>query len=595
MFIKKLQLKNFKRFTDLTIDLLPPCQNELQLPSSDTLKSGSLDNNQQAPKLVLLIGANGCGKSCVFDAFELSDHLDRFDKSKFIPEEHRHGGLRIAGEYFHKKSSEIPEIQINGSQEIFNPQISQLINKYKNLQSTTSEFITREGGLICPYKFYGRSAFRNVIDLNTKFNAKDYGERDVEKVIEKNLDRVVRSIDLDKRWDGDILYCFKEEIDRKKLTNLLNNSLDRIFKDNPTGHFQIESIRSEIGRSIELSLEVLIKKGNSTFPYEYLSAGEKQLFSILLNLHLRKKFIEDTIIYLDEIDLHLNTSIQKDLLKEITENLIPDNSQLWVASHSLGFIDYAKQSDNAAIIDFDNLDFDQEKTLYPESKNKFSIFEIAINQEFLSRILTGKKIVFAENQDTGYYNNLKLEDLVFFIANDKNDVFYKVKNHENYHGLIDRDYLSDDEINILQNSYTRLCVLNYYCFENYLFHPKNLLEYFKKQNIKFDSKDYERKILETKKKVIEEQGFEVALYKAREGYPFFKEGNEDSVKRRQVFQDNYKSVLDILHSDDFETFYKVFSMKKYCTDFPERQNLDKNKLAQTDWFKEQIAKLLSNK
>jgi len=47
MFIKKLQLQNFKRFTDLTIDL-----------SSLVV----------APKLVLLIGTNGCGKSSIFDA-----------------------------------------------------------------------------------------------------------------------------------------------------------------------------------------------------------------------------------------------------------------------------------------------------------------------------------------------------------------------------------------------------------------------------------------------------------------------------------------------------------------------------------------------
>ena len=47
MRITKVELKNFKRFTDLTIDGIP----------ADT-------------KLVLLIGANGSGKSSVFDAFE---------------------------------------------------------------------------------------------------------------------------------------------------------------------------------------------------------------------------------------------------------------------------------------------------------------------------------------------------------------------------------------------------------------------------------------------------------------------------------------------------------------------------------------------
>ncbi|MGB3586462.1 MAG: AAA family ATPase [Tunicatimonas sp.] len=49
MHITHLQLINFKRFTDLTIDL-----SKLTTP----------------PKLVLLIGANGSGKSSIFDAFE---------------------------------------------------------------------------------------------------------------------------------------------------------------------------------------------------------------------------------------------------------------------------------------------------------------------------------------------------------------------------------------------------------------------------------------------------------------------------------------------------------------------------------------------
>ena len=59
MFINKLQLKNFKRFTDLTVDLAP------QPP-----KGVANQEDENLPKLVLLIGANGSGKSCIFDAFE---------------------------------------------------------------------------------------------------------------------------------------------------------------------------------------------------------------------------------------------------------------------------------------------------------------------------------------------------------------------------------------------------------------------------------------------------------------------------------------------------------------------------------------------
>ena len=55
MFIRKLELKNFKRFTDLTIDL---------------------SGENTPPKLVLMIGANGSGKSSVFDVFEWLTYKD---------------------------------------------------------------------------------------------------------------------------------------------------------------------------------------------------------------------------------------------------------------------------------------------------------------------------------------------------------------------------------------------------------------------------------------------------------------------------------------------------------------------------------------
>ncbi|BAU53288.1 recombination protein F [Mucilaginibacter gotjawali] len=58
MKITKLELKNFKRFDDLTIDLT-----SLAEPA----------------KLVLLIGTNGSGKSSVFDAFEYVNKLVRSD------------------------------------------------------------------------------------------------------------------------------------------------------------------------------------------------------------------------------------------------------------------------------------------------------------------------------------------------------------------------------------------------------------------------------------------------------------------------------------------------------------------------------------
>ncbi len=56
MHITNVELQNFKRFTDLTIDGIP----------SDS-------------KLVLLIGSNGSGKSSVFDGFEFLNRLSKDD------------------------------------------------------------------------------------------------------------------------------------------------------------------------------------------------------------------------------------------------------------------------------------------------------------------------------------------------------------------------------------------------------------------------------------------------------------------------------------------------------------------------------------
>ena len=52
MKIKSIKLKNFKRFTDLTITEIP-----------------------ETSKLVVMIGPNGCGKSSVFDALNCYTYI----------------------------------------------------------------------------------------------------------------------------------------------------------------------------------------------------------------------------------------------------------------------------------------------------------------------------------------------------------------------------------------------------------------------------------------------------------------------------------------------------------------------------------------
>lgn len=216
--------------------------------------------------------------------------------------------------------------------------------------------------------FYGRSSLRQVSRLTrtTLEAAKSYD-------LANNSDRPLTYIDRDERLENDL-----EEITRsilqefyqsdrarseiiKTYVDPINQALERIFESEAPIIPQLVSIIPPLDGKVA---DVRFKKGNSKFGYDLLSNGEKQVFNVLVNLLSRQKYYQNTIYFVDELDLHLNTRLQYNLLKEVTEQWIPDNCQLWTASHSYGFIDYAREVDHAAIIDFNSLDFDTNRCCF---------------------------------------------------------------------------------------------------------------------------------------------------------------------------------------------------------------------------------------
>ena len=546
MKITKLELTNFKRFDHLTIDLT-----SLAEPA----------------KLVLLIGTNGSGKSSVFDAFEYANKQVRSDTNI--------GDEELTKSYYGKSKKKQPEIDL-------------FFDKDRSFLST---FFLVNDNTISDASFYGRTSFRQIPKLTRTAS----GKFDIS--FEKDSDRPKTFIDRDNRFENDI-----EKVTSSILTDLFkgNSSTEQILESyiNPLNRSFKNIFGAEDKASVTLlsiippldgkTAEIIFEKGNSKIPYDFLSSGEKEIFNILLDLLVRKEYFPDTVYFLDEIDLHLNTFLQKNLLKEITENWIPDDCQLWTASHSLGFIEYANESEHAAIIDFDNLNFDVPQIVLPSQKNNFDVFEIAVSKEFLSNLFKGRKIIFSENSDTPLYNNLSIENTVFFNGRDKTDVFYKTKNNSSYYGLIDRDYLTNEERNDILNQYKNLYILNYYSIENYLFHPENLDEYYGKQGIEFDKNHYSNSIItewvKIKDKIL------IGILGARNGYPFYRENESDA--KIKAFKSNTDEILQMFGSADFETFYKIFPAKDYATKLRERQNLNRIELARTDWFKSKIKEVL---
>jgi hypothetical protein len=173
---------------------------------------------------------------------------------------------------------------------------------------------------------------------------------------------------------------------------------------------------------------------------------------LLLNFIVRQKYYHDSILFIDEMGLHLSTKLQYQTIKEIAERWIPEDSQLWTASHALGFIDFANDYDQGVVLDLDDLDSDLPQVVIPSFKDDYQIFEIAVSKEFLGKMLQGKRIFFVEQTDAHFYNNLNLDNTVFVDGKDKLGAFHKAKGLE-LNALVYRDYLTDAEVEELQQVY----------------------------------------------------------------------------------------------------------------------------------------------
>ena len=131
-----------------------------------------------------------------------------------------------------------------------------------------------------------------------------------------------------------------------------------------------------------------------------LSSGEKEVVDILLDIFLKKESYNDSIYIIDEPELHINTGIQRKLLREIVE-MIPDTCQLWIATHSIGFINSLKQDygENSDIIWFEGKFGSEEVKLAPIKKNRENwkkIFHTAL--EDLIDLLATKMFIYCEGK-----------------------------------------------------------------------------------------------------------------------------------------------------------------------------------------------------
>lgn len=302
MRVSTIKLTHFKRFDDLTVDL---------------------GNNPK--KLVALVGPNGSGKSSIFDAFEQ------------LLQEHVGANNGMEASFYSKRWFDAA-----------NP--VQSYSKHDAISLTTAD-----GKATTNTSFYVRSAYRFSPRLKVTAVKEQPDAR-------TDATRPGNSISLDQRLQGNyerllgrLISSFWEkggktgdEV-RTELIGRLNVRLSNVL-----------DVRiSNLGNVSEGKGQLFFEKGTSKdFPFENLSSGEKEVVDMLLDLEVKLSVYTDTVICIDEPELHLNTAIQRKLLRELAD-MIPDSCQLWVATHSIGFLRALQQDlgNDAQILDFSEKEY----------------------------------------------------------------------------------------------------------------------------------------------------------------------------------------------------------------------------------------------
>ena len=343
MKFKSATIKDFKRFTNLTVLGIP-----------------------ETARLIILAGPNGCGKSSFFDALHVwykwtsrNNHYWEID--------------------YHSKTG--------------SPNRNELSDNVK------LEFHSSLPGELKKI-LYVRSAYRN----DPEFRIRRF-ERAGDLLDEERVNRMIEN-------DAAVSQNYKR---------LVSQGIEDLYNPEKAsttfGEYQEESF-GEIQQALSklfsnLKLDSLTKplqdgtfrftKGTSKgFAFKNLSGGEKAAFDLILDIVVAKRSYDNTVFCIDEPESHMNMRLQAELLSVLYE-LIPENCQLMLATHSIGMMRRAQDIENenpgsVVLLDFD-LDFDQPQVIEPTMPDrKFwkKAYDVALDD--LAALVAPSHVVICEGQ-----------------------------------------------------------------------------------------------------------------------------------------------------------------------------------------------------
>jgi hypothetical protein len=329
---------------------------------------------------------------------------------------------------------------------------------------------------------------------------------------------------------------------------------------------------------------LIVKMHNDIFDNKYWRYGVLLKYDNTYAL-IKEKYFEN------KVTISLSGENKKDFLAVIRKNILEINKdfqRLKVEEMIQCNCEECIMASSPFFFSFDLLRRCEAKGLSKIMCNQ-SLTEVSVNI-LLSNInrdkLSEEKLIYCENKNSELLNNLELLNVSFVSERDAHGVFTQTKNRVDKFGLRDRDFLLDSEILRLRKKYPNYYILNYYCFENYLYHPANISS-LGINNL--DINEYTKEIIRQKNS---HKDHIISIFKqSRSSYLELKIESEKILDKV-----NEADIIGYLHSDDPEIFFKAFSLKDYLNkEFINKFGIKQKELASTEWFKSEITKIIDPK
>ncbi|MCY4656439.1 MAG: ATP-binding protein [Gammaproteobacteria bacterium] len=353
MKLKSATIREFKRFKDLTIQELPA-----------------------SAKLVVLLGPNGCGKSSLFDAFQRKLKVEQFyGFGKDLRRYYQRATVKTEAE------TATVSLEFHGDYPLSQEALKKSLytrSSYRHDPSLQEATIQKPGDVL------DRHTVRRLIDMD--------------QTVGNNYQRIIWQFVRHASTPG-----LTTEAVMEKTIGEVQKSMKHIF-----GDIAINELVSDDERGT-----FTFSKGDSkNLLYEHLSAGEKAGFDLLLDILVNRSAFDDSLFCIDEPEAHLNAKVQRSLLEELYR-LIPENSQLWIATHSIGMVRAAldmyrtEGRDHVVFLDmgFDlegvERDYDQQQKIIPSVPgHRFWRLHYLVALDDMAKLLAPETIVLCEGSDS---------------------------------------------------------------------------------------------------------------------------------------------------------------------------------------------------